>query len=158
MLFSEYFSYDYKSGKFIWLKNSCVVDRVGTEAGSLDKYGYRILRLKMKRYKAHRVAWYLYYGVWPIKFIDHINGDVSDNRIGNLREVSNRENQQNQVKHRAGKLPGVSFHKKQQKWVAQISANNKHFWLGTFNSKLEALNAYSKANELIKEMSDDLAN
>jgi len=38
-------------------------------------------------YSAHRMAWAIYYGKWPELEIDHINGDRSDNRIKNLRDV-----------------------------------------------------------------------
>jgi len=41
---------------------------------------------------AHRLAWYLYYGVMPRYEIDHINGDKGDNRIENLREVTPSQN------------------------------------------------------------------
>src|SRR3546814_1788886 len=44
---------------------------------------------------AHRVAWAIHYGEWPNGQIDHINGDPSDNRIANLRDVSALENARN---------------------------------------------------------------
>ena len=58
----------------------------------------------------HRMAWALYYGRWPSQ-IDHINGDPTDNRLCNLREVSHSENNANRLwpwkpNARTG-LPGV---------------------------------------------------
>lgn len=66
-------------------------DRPGGN-GSLDKYGYLILKVKGRQFKAHRIAWLLYYGDFPKSELDHINRNRTDNRIENLRE-SNREQQ-----------------------------------------------------------------
>ncbi len=60
--------------------------------GSLDKDGYLILKVKSKQYKAHRIAWFLYYGVFPDKEIDHINRNRTDNRIANLRLATREDN------------------------------------------------------------------
>lgn len=76
----SHFSYNHSTG--IISRN----DRANSN-GSYDKDGYLILKIKKKQYKAHRVAWFLYYGVFPTKEIDHINRNRSDNRIVNLREV-----------------------------------------------------------------------
>lgn len=57
--------------------------------GSLDKYGYLIIKVKGKQFKAHRIAWLLNYGEFPRGEIDHINRIKTDNRIENLR-LSNR--------------------------------------------------------------------
>ena len=65
--------------------------------GSIDRYGYLILKIKGVQFKAHRVAWLLNYGEFPIYELDHINGDKTDNRIENLRE-SNRV-EQNRNRH-----------------------------------------------------------
>lgn len=62
--------------------------------GSIDKYGYLIIKIKGKQYKAHRIVWLLNYGNFPKKELDHINKNKLDNRIENLRE-SNRKEQNN---------------------------------------------------------------
>jgi hypothetical protein len=64
-----------------------------------------------KVFRAHRLVWFYHYGVWPDNLIDHINGIKTDNRIVNLRDVSNRVNGQNRkkAKKRDNNLPnGVS--------------------------------------------------
>ena len=45
----------------------------------------------------HRAVFAFCHGRWPTQQIDHINGCKTDNRIGNLREVSDSENKLNMV-------------------------------------------------------------
>lgn len=66
--------------------------RVDRYVGSKDKDGYLRIRAYSKQYLAHRVAWYLYYGKWPDTILDHINCNREDNRIMNLREITQKEN------------------------------------------------------------------
>ena len=84
----KYFSYDAKSGMIN--RN----DRKGG-IGSLDAKGYLILKIKGKQFKAHRIAWFLYYGKMPEMEIDHINKIRTDNRICNLRIATRGENNRN---------------------------------------------------------------
>ena len=63
------------------------LDRANSN-GSIDRYGYLIIKIKGKQYKAHRLAWLYEYGKFPDYNIDHINGIRDDNRIENLRSVS----------------------------------------------------------------------
>ena len=65
--------------------------------GSLDKDGYLILKIKGRQFKAHRIAWLLYYGRFPETEIDHINGNKLDNSIENLRLSDRRTNVRNKV-------------------------------------------------------------
>lgn len=60
--------------------------------GSIDRYGYLILKIKGHQFKAHRVVWLLHIGSFPKSELDHINRNKLDNRIENLRE-SNRTQQ-----------------------------------------------------------------
>ena len=50
------------------------------------------------QYSAHRLAWFYIYGEWPKDEIDHINGDGTDNRLLNIREVNSTENNMNMRK------------------------------------------------------------
>lgn len=92
------------------------------------------------KYLAHRLAWYLYYGKEPIDQIDHINQNKKDNRIINLRCVSNRDNHRNMPiqKNNTIGIVGVHFIKHKQRWVSYIKVNRKRFHLGTFSDFFEA--------------------
>lgn len=57
--------------------------------------GYKVIGFNGVRYNAHRVIWKLVYGEGPIGAIDHINGDTGDNRLANLRSVTNSQNSLN---------------------------------------------------------------
>ena len=65
--------------------------------GSFDKDGYLIIKINSRQYKAHRLAWFLYYGEFPQMEIDHINRNRTDNRIANLRLSTRDENIKNSV-------------------------------------------------------------
>jgi hypothetical protein len=91
---------------------------------------------------AHRLAWLLHYGTLPNNSIDHIDGDRSNNKINNLRDVTHQQNTFNQTTAK-----GYCWHKKNNKFQAQISINKKTKFLGLFQTEQEARNAYLKAKE-----------
>lgn len=57
--------------------------------------GYRKGKVLGRQYRANRVIWAMFHGVWPKHEIDHINGIRDDNRISNLRDVTRVENLRN---------------------------------------------------------------
>jgi hypothetical protein len=145
--------YNQDTGNFVWIKkenSKSTRIKIGEIAGCIDNNGYRIIRISGKGYKSHRLAWLYIYGNLPFKMIDHINGNKIDNRISNLREVSNKENQLNQNRHRLGSLPGAIFRKKSNKWQSYINLNNKFKHLGYFNTELEAHEKYKMYNLDVK--------
>ena len=101
-----------------------------------------------KNYYAHRIIWLHYYGCWPKDQIDHINHDTTDNRIINLREVSQLENQKNRShqKNSTTGYTGVSWHKINKKYIARIKVNHKHIHLGSYDNLEEAVKARELAN------------
>ena len=144
--------YNPETGKFIWKvsKNNRV--KSGSEAGAIDFYGYRVIGIDKKDYKGHRLAWLWYYGKWPEDQIDHINHNPDDNRIKNLREVSNQENQKNQSVYRnntSGHV-GVYWCKIRSRWRAKITVNGKNIYLGYFKEKEDAIKARKEAEAKYK--------
>lgn len=87
--------------------------------------------------------------------IDHINGNKIDNRIENLRLVTNRQNQQNQKKHREGQLVGCYFDKSTGKYRAQIKIGGKMIYLGLYKTEQEANEAYKIACKYIAKYTDN---
>ena len=117
-------------------------------AGSLDtSHGCRRIQINKVKYHAHRLVWLYHHGVWPDKDIDHIDGNPLNNRIENLRVVTNQENSKNQ-KLRCTNTSGVMgayFHKRDQKWIAQIKVDGKLIFLGYFGTFEEAVAARKSA-------------
>lgn len=122
--------------------------RAGALAGSTAANGYQYIKLQGKGYLAHRVIWFFAHGVWPSGSLDHINGDRSDNRIANLREVSARGNAENMRRpgraNTSGFL-GVSRVKESNRWLATIRANGRSISLGYFGTPEEAHATYVQA-------------
>ena len=121
----------------------------GKEAlGNLTNCGYKRGAILSHNYLAHRVAWAIFYGKHPDKEIDHINGDRSDNRIANLRDVSKSENQRNATirSDNASGFTGVCWHKDVNKWIASIFVQKKNIYLGIFEN-IEDAKAARKAAE-----------
>ena len=113
----------------------------------LNSHGYFAGRIFGDLYLAHRVAWAMCSGQTLFEQIDHQNGIRTDNRIHNLRCVSNCENTKN-AKIRLDNKSGITGIRKQGRlWVAQIggSKNRKH--LGSFSKLEEAILAREKAKK-----------
>jgi len=116
-------------------------------AGRVATKGYVQIVIDGKAYMAHRLAWLYIHGEWPKQQVDHINGCKTDNKIDNLRDVSQSENMLNQSKPRNGKLLGVSWHKTTQKWSARLQINKKVNSLGYFDNEIMAHQAYLEAKK-----------
>lgn len=97
--------------------------------------------------KAHRIIWFYMTGEWPEQ-IDHENGNPSDNRWENLRNVNNQTNQQNVSRRHdnSSGTTGVHWHKRDECWTATICVDGKNKWLGRFDSKDQAVASRLKAN------------
>ena len=136
------FSYDKDTGEFTRIV-APQGTKVGDTAGSLGENGYVRLKIDYKTYRAHRIAWLYHYGKFPDGDIDHINHNKSDNRICNLRDVPNLDNQKNKpiLARNKSDVTGVSWSKERQKWVAFISVNSKTKNLGRFKNKYDAIKA-----------------
>lgn len=79
--------------------------------------------------------------------IDHKNQNGLHNYRANLRVCSRSENMANSRKYRVGisGFKGVTWHKQDSLWQAQIHVNYKHVLLGLFRDPREAARAYDRA-------------
>ena len=158
--------YDGDTGKLFWLPRDQSFFKTlrayrawntryaGTEAFTAIKpgynQGYNIGNIFDKTYRAHRVVFALIHGRWPTDHLDHIDGNRTNNRIDNLREVSNMVNHQNMkmFSTNTSEQTGVSWDESRQKWAAQIVVSGKNKHLGRFDMKDEAVAARAEAEKI----------
>lgn len=143
----EILDYDPDTGQFLRCLTSGGKLK-GSTAGYTRKDGYTYIRVKGKQYLGHLLAWYYYYMEWPKEQLDHINGIKYDNRIINLRDVTQSLNQQNQLRapitNKSTGVLGVSK-LSNGKFKARATLPTGRVSLGTFNTLEEAELAYKTA-------------
>lgn len=138
-------SYNPESGEFTRLAGK----RAGYKTGSPVKAGYVYVYLAGKTYKAHRLAWLYVNGRWPSGHLDHINHNRSDNRICNLREVTDVENHHNRrrITRSLTGFIGIAWHKRDKRWQSTIEAQGKALHLGYFKCLGQAIRARVNAEK-----------
>lgn len=142
----ELLNYDPETGVFTWRQRRAGV-RFGHPTGCPGGGGGLVIRVDGSLRKAHRLAWLYVHGFWPEQEIDHIDGDPTNNRIANLRDVSRRTNQQNLRRASSRSSCGVQGVCRNGKngWMATIGYQGKSRYLGTFRTTEEAHAAYVAA-------------
>ena len=107
--------------------------------------GYWKVFLGGRQYLTHRIIWKLVHGVDP-EFIDHIDGNRTNNALANLRSVTRETNRRNCCERRDGTsgFRGVR-QRSPTLWQARIQANGVDRHLGNFKSRESAIQARLKA-------------
>jgi hypothetical protein len=85
----ELLSYDPNTGALRW-KARRHRRKVKRESAQ-----YVRIQIEGRLYQAHRVAFAIHYGRWPLPEVDHADRDQSNNRIRNLREATRSQNAAN---------------------------------------------------------------
>ena len=143
--------FEYRDGELYWKINKGRA-RIGSLASKKRPDGYARVGIDRKRYFAHRLIFLMHYGYMP-KFIDHIDGNPSNNHLENLREATNQQNLYNtklSTKNTSG-TKGVHWHKLSSKWRVILSVGGKKQHIGLFEDKelaelvsIEARHKYHK--------------
>lgn len=102
---------------------------------AIDGAGYKHGRLFDKKCYAHRVILALKLGHWPEE-VDHIDGDVTNNSLQNLRATTHKSNQRNTKRpsHNKSGVVGVHWNAARNIWTAGIHVDGKSIYIGEFNS------------------------
>lgn len=111
-----------------------------------DRDGYFQGSFLGQRLRTHRVVFALTHGDWP-DVVDHIDGDRTNNRISNLRNVSQAENARNvraPTRNTSGQV-GVCWIAARQRWKAQIMRDGKGITIGWFADFADAVAARAQA-------------
>jgi hypothetical protein len=124
--------YDYLN-QYSWLADRSTSETPFYARGTVNRKKVRMHRLIMNLED-------------PKLQIDHINGDTLDNRKCNLRIVTRSINMRNRrsFKGSYSKYLGVTWHKRDKKWIGQIMIEGKNISLGYHDTQEEAYQARLK--------------
>jgi hypothetical protein len=129
------------NGNLVWKVRLSWRVQVGTIAGTVENNGYIRVTINGKPYRMHQLV-FLYHNGYLTKGkeIDHIDGDRTNNRIENLREVTKAQNSFNRkyVDNTSG-FKGISWCNRRRKWVVQIMVDGRNKNLGRYDTIKEAI-------------------
>ena len=120
--------FEYKDGVLYWKVRPANCKKIGDIVGSTNgtKQPYFRSKYQEHRFMIHQVVFLMHKGYLP-KIIYHIDGNIHNNRIENLREVTQSQNLQNQKMH-SNNSTGyrcVFWNKHHKKWSVRVALNGK---------------------------------
>lgn len=138
--------YDPETGVFTRKSTGKVTGSVGRN-GKNTHVKYVRISINGVLYKAHRLAWLYVIGDNPAYVIDHINGDGTDNRFCNLRDVPQVINSRNAKinSNSVSLVSGVSWRNSRKVWRSRIMIDGVEVFLGHFTDFFEAVCARKSA-------------
>jgi len=154
---------EYRNGELYWKEKpvgfSGHWDMRKPAGGISGSKGYRYISVFGKKRRYHRMVFLYHHGYLPESpfVIDHIDGDVTNNTIENLRVASYSQNQANAglQKNNTSGGKNVYWHESRGKWQVVVSANNKRHYGGYFTNKNDAI---TKAIQLRDQLHGEFAN
>lgn len=149
----QLFDYDADAGVLRW-RVARGPAASGAVAGSRHNKGYWAIGYQYRMYLAHRLIWLYVHGEWPNHQIDHRDGDRANNRLNNLRDVTQSVNQHNiRRARRSNRSTGILGAWPNKKgFQTRIVVNGKVRHIGTFKTAGEAHDAYIAAKRRGSEL------
>ena len=131
--------FDYRDGKLVRRNGRYA----GPVKGTKTQAGYLMLKSKDVMYYYHRVVWLWHNGDWPENQIDHIDQDKTNNKIENLRDVTQSVNNYNRpmMGHNRSGVNGVSYRQGKDRWIVYMGKT----YVGSFAQFDDAVAARKQA-------------
>lgn len=110
---------------------------------------WRIQKCTGVNYALKGASKYLHHFLTGFKLVSHVDGNGLNNSRSNLREATRALITQNlkTARNNTSGCRGVSWHKREAKWSADIQFNGKHKYLGTYEDKAMACKTARLARE-----------
>ncbi|WWC81820.1 pathogenesis-related transcriptional factor and ERF protein [Burkholderia phage vB_BpP_HN03] len=123
----------------------------GKPAGGLDGDGYWLVRVGKRPgrlFKAHRLIWFIHHGTVP-DLLDHEDTNTSNNRIGNLRIATEKQNRANSHGHKDSStgVKGVYYEPRTNKYTVRVTVDYQQHWGGRHSTIQEATAAATALRE-----------
>jgi hypothetical protein len=153
----ECFSYDSETGELTWKRRPRehfatqsgwkIFNRhyAGTCAGTINNLGYRHILVQGRHYTVHRIIWKLITDEEPPEFLDHIDGNKSNNRFINLRSATRTQQRWNSRLNKDNLCGRRGVQQRGNQWIARINVNGVSRYLGRFNTVEMAAEVYETA-------------
>lgn len=122
---------------------TCIIDKKDLEKINKYKWHFNGKYVASNKKLIHRVIMNAKNG----EVVDHINGDVLDNRRENLRICSIKENTRNHKIYSTNTSGFTGVYKEGNKWRARIRVDNRMLSLGVFVNIEDAVKARKEAEE-----------
>lgn len=137
--------FEYKDGNLYWKRyrnnNAKAGDKVGYYMGADKKY--LATKFEGEFVFVHRLIYLMHHGIFPDE-VNFIDGNSHNTRIDNLRSMTRSETtfSSRKRKDNTSGYKGVSFDNTKSKWQAVITKNRKRTFIGYFDDKESAYEAY----------------
>ncbi len=140
-------SYDPDAGSFRWLTDRSRTAKAGELAGHVSPNGktaYVRICIDGRLYMAHVLAWLYMTGEFPPFRLDHEDGNGLNNMWRNIRPCTQSQNCANRRRseNNTSGFKGVTWRRRERKWLAQIGNARRRRWIGLFDTAEEAHAAY----------------
>ena len=133
--------YSPATGHWHWVNPPNKRMQPGARTAKPAKDGVCNICILGRQYRASRLAWLYMTGRWPTKFIDHKDGDSTNERWSNLRQASRTQNLANSRLCYRSKSGYKGVTQQGNRFCAKVGKT----YLGMFATVEEASAAYAKA-------------
>lgn len=151
-LIKKIFDYNPENGEFIRVlrmnKSRQWVPCRTKPSSNCANRGYTKVGIDGVTYYTHRLIWLWMTGEFPDGFVDHINGDQTDNRWSNFRVVNFSDNVKNTGLQKRNKTGHTGIYiNKQGRYFVNVRHQGRTIYLGSFDTLDEAIPIRKKAEQ-----------